>query len=128
MITGDQIIAHFVGDYILQSDWMVREKSHRWLAALVHVIFYTLPFLFFTTNPVTLTVIAGTHLVIDRLRLARYVIWIKNYPWPGSRPWSECKDTGFDQDVPKHLTAWLLIIVDNIIHILINGAAISYLG
>ncbi len=128
MITGDQIIAHFVGDYILQSDWMVREKSRRWLAALVHVIFNTLPILFLNTNPVTLTIIAGTHLVIDRLRLARYVIWIKNYPWPGSRPWSECKDTGFDQDVPKYMAAWLLIIVDNSIHILINGAAISYLG
>ncbi len=128
MITGDQIIAHFVGDYILQSDWMVREKSHRWLAALVHVIFYTLPFLFLTTNPVTLAVIAGTHMVIDRFRLARHLIWIKNYPWPGSKPWSECKETGFDEYVTNYQAAWLLIIVDNTVHILINGAAISYIG
>lgn len=128
MITGDQIIAHFVGDYILQSDWMVREKGRRWLAALIHVIFYTLPFLFLTTNPVTLAIIAGTHILIDRYRLARYVIWIKNYPWPGSKPWLECSETGFDENVPKYLSAWLLIIVDNIIHILINGAAIRYFG
>lgn len=128
MITGDQIIAHFVGDYILQSDWMVREKGQRWLAALVHVIFYTLPFLFLTTNPVTLAVIAGTHLVIDRYRLARHLIWIKNYPWPGSKPWSECTATGFSEDVPKYIAAWLLIIVDNTVHMLINGAAISYIG
>ncbi len=128
MITGDQIIAHFVGDYILQSDWMVREKGHRWLAALVHVILYTLPFLFLTTNPVTLAVIAGTHLVIDRYRLARHLIWIKNYPWPGSKPWSECTETGFAEDVPKYLATWLLIIVDNTVHMLINGAAISYIG
>ena len=66
MITGDQIIAHFVGDYILQSDWMVREKGRRWLANLVHVLFYTLPFLFLTTNPLSLAVIAGTHMIIDR--------------------------------------------------------------
>ncbi len=128
VITGDQIIAHFVGDYILQSAWMVREKSRRWLAALIHVIFYTLPFLFLTTNPVTLAVIAGTHMVIDRFRLARHLIWIKNYPWPGSKPWSECRETGFDEAVPKYLSSWLLIIVDNTVHILINGAAISYFG
>jgi len=128
VITGDQIIAHFVGDYILQSDWMVREKTRRWLAALIHVIFYTLPFLFLTTNPVTLAIIAGTHMVIDRYRLARHLIWIKNYPWPGSKPWVECKETGFDDNVPKYLSAWLLIIVDNTVHILINGAAISYIG
>ena len=128
MITGDQIIAHMVGDYVLQSDWMVKEKSRRWLAALVHVIFYTLPFLFLTTNPVTLAIIAGTHLVIDRYRLARYLIWIKNYPWSGSRPWPECRKTGFAPDVPEYLAVWLLIIVDNIMHILINGAAITYIG
>jgi len=128
VITGDQIIAHFVGDYILQSDWMVREKTRRWLAALIHVIFYTLPFLFLTTNPVTLAIIAGTHMVIDRYRLARHLIWIKNYPWPGSKPWAECKETGFDENVPKYLSTWLLIIVDNTVHILINGAAISYIG
>ena len=112
MITGDQIIAHFVGDYVLQSDWMVKEKGRKWLAALIHVLFYTLPFLFLTTNPVTLAVIAGTHLVIDRYRLARHVVWLKNYPWPGSRPWSECKKTGFGPDVPNYLSAWLLIIVE----------------
>ena len=32
MISGDQIIAHMVGDYILQTDWMVKEKTHRWFA------------------------------------------------------------------------------------------------
>jgi hypothetical protein len=128
MITGDQIIAHFVGDYVLQSDWMVKEKGRQWLAALVHVIFYALPFLFLTTNPVTLAVIAGTHMIIDRYRLARHVVWIKNYPWPGRKPWSECKKTGFPPDVPNYLSTWLMIIVDNIIHIVINGLAIAYIG
>jgi hypothetical protein len=128
MITGDQIIAHFVGDYILQSDWMVKEKGRSWLAALVHVVFYTLPFLFLTTNPVTLAIIAGTHMVIDRYRLARHLIWIKNFPWPGSKPWSECKETGFAPDVPGYLATWLMIIVDNIVHILINGVAITFIG
>lgn len=128
MFTANQIVAHLVGDYILQSDWMVREKDKNSLAALVHVLFYTLPFLLITHNPVTLAIIAGSHFVIDRWRLARYVVWLKNRPWPGSRPWSECVKTGFPPDVPIWLAAWLLILVDNILHILINGVAIYYFG
>jgi len=84
--------------------------------------------LFITTNPLRLVIISGTHLLIDRYRLARYVVWLKNYPWPGSKPWSECKNTGFPADVPKFLSTWLLIIVDNIMHIFINGLAIYYFG
>jgi hypothetical protein len=128
MITGDQIIAHFVGDYILQSDWMVQHKGRKLSAALVHVIFYSLPFLFLTTDLLVLAVIAGSHLVIDRWRLARHLIWLKNRPWPGSKPWSECKETGFAPELPKYLSTWLMIIVDNTVHILINGAALTDLA
>lgn len=128
MFTANQIVAHFVGDFILQSDWMVANKGRRWDAALVHAVVYTLPFLFITTHPVTLAVIALSHMVIDRWRLARHLIWFKNSLWPDSRPWSECKETGFPPDVPKHLSVWLMIIVDNTVHILINGAAIHWIG
>jgi hypothetical protein len=61
---------------------------------LAHAITYTLPFMFLTLNPIGLAVIAGTHFFIDRFRLARYVIWFK-HPWPGSKPWAECHETGF---------------------------------
>jgi hypothetical protein len=47
MITANQLVAHAVGDYILQSDWMANEKTKRSLAALLHVMTYALPFLFF---------------------------------------------------------------------------------
>jgi hypothetical protein len=128
MITADQLLAHAVGDYVLQSDWMANNKAKLSLAALAHAVTYTLPFLFLTTNPKTLLVICATHFLIDRFRLARYVTWLRNYPWPGSKPWAECRATGFTPGLPPYLSAWLLIIVDNIIHVLINGAAISYIG
>ncbi|NIM70571.1 MAG: DUF3307 domain-containing protein, partial [Xanthomonadales bacterium] len=48
----------------------------------------------------------------------------KNRPWPGSRPWSECKATGFDPDTPAWSAGWLVVIIDNLMHILINGFAI----
>ena len=128
MFTADQLIAHAIGDYLLQSEWMAREKTKRTLAALVHCGFSILPFLFLTLNPVTLLVIFGTHFVIDRWHLARYVAWAKNRPWPGSAPWRECTQTGFHPDTPPWLSGWLVIVVDNILHIIINGLAITYIG
>lgn len=128
MFTADQLVAHAVGDYLLQSEWMAQEKTRRSLAAFVHCAFYILPFLFITQNMATLAVIFGTHFVIDRWHLARYVAWLKNRPWPGSAEWRVCRKTGFHPDTPAWLAGWLLIIVDNILHIVINGLAITYIG
>jgi len=128
MITADQIVAHLVGDFVLQSDWMANQKSSRSLATFAHASFYVIPFLFLTTSPAALAVIGGAHFIIDRFRLARYVIWLRNLPWPRRAPWSECRETGFTSGIPPFLSAWLLIIVDNTMHILINGTAIRYLG
>ena len=126
MFTADQLVAHAVGDYLLQSEWMAREKTRRSLAAFVHCVFYLVPFLFITLDPAALAVIGGTHFVIDRWHLARYVAWAKNWPWPGGRPWSECKATGYYPDTPKWVAGWLVVIIDNLMHITINALAIAY--
>ncbi len=129
MITADQIVAHAVGDYILQSDWMATEKTKRTVAALAHVAAYSLPFLLLTRSPAALAFIVVTHFLIDRWRLARYVVWAKNYLGPGNRPWAEVKDSfGYPKDRPPWLTMWLLIIADNTMHLLCNGAAIRWLS
>lgn len=145
MITADQLVAHAVGDYILQSDWMANEKTKKSVAALAHVVTYTLPFLWLTQSPAALAVILGTHFVIDRWRLARYVCWAKNWLAPKymvrARPdgsltiqdpirnlsWEECKGTGYPPDRPAWLAVWLLIIADNVMHVVINGLALKYL-
>jgi len=126
MITADQIVAHLVGDYILQSDWMANEKTKKSLAALAHVITYSLPFLFFSPTIPQILFIAGTHFIIDRWRLARYVCWVKNWMGP-NRPWSECSGTGYPQDRPPWLAVWLLIIADNTMHLICNGLALAFL-
>lgn len=127
LVTADQLIAHAVGDYILQSDWMATEKTKRTLAGLAHVATYILPFLFLTLDPVALAFIAGTHFAIDRWRLARYVCWIKNWLGTGNKPWAECKATGYTPDKPPWLAVWLLIITDNTMHVILNGIALAYL-
>lgn len=158
MITPDQLLLHAIGDYVTQSDWMATEKTKRSFAAAVHAIVYSLPFLFFfEPSYAAMAFISGTHFVIDRWRLARYVVWAKNWlaPWswctqcqgfdrPGiytdqchadRRPhrlrpnpdWELCKATGYPPNRDLWLTFWLMIVVDNILHVLCNGIALKYL-
>ena len=126
MITADQLVLHAIGDYLLQSDWMATNKTKSAFAAAVHALVYSLPFLLLMPSPAAYGMIFGTHLIIDRFRLARYVVWVKNWIGPNS-PWSDCTATGYPSDRPAWLTVWLMIIADNILHVLINGAALRWL-
>jgi hypothetical protein len=132
MISADQLLAHAVGDYVLQSHWMATEKTKRSEAAVAHVLCYALPFIFLLQpSRQALAVIVGTHFLIDRYRLARYVCWFKNWLAPygrsGNLDWKACAATGYPPETPPWLATWLLIIVDNIMHVLINGLALTYL-
>ena len=85
----EQLIAHLFGDYILQGDWMAQNKTKHNFPAAVHAFIYSLCFvpLIFQVQHMKLCwlVIFGTHFLIDRFRLARYVVWAKN--WMGPRMW-----------------------------------------
>lgn len=126
MLTADQLLAHAIGDYILQSDWMAEGKTKSDTIAMIHALAYSLPFLFFNPSAPALGVIFATHAIIDRYRLARYVVWAKNWLGP-NRPWSECSATGYPPSKPAFLSVWLLIIADNIMHVTINALALRYL-
>jgi hypothetical protein len=126
--------------------------------ALAHALCYGLPFLLLCDwqrgwhAAVQWWAIVGTHAVVDRYGLARYVVWAKNFlaprwldeavftSWLGqgfmkfptgrrvrNYAWSECSATGYPPDRPDFLAVWLLIIADNILHVLINGAALRWL-
>lgn len=121
-ITADQILAHLVGDYILQSHWMAQNKAKQSVAAAVHAVTYTLPFAFITLSPTALALICGSHFLVDRFRLARFVVWAKNgYAFSGQ----PVTATGYHDDVPPWLSVWLLIIADNTLHLICNGAALA---
>jgi Protein of unknown function (DUF3307) len=126
MVTADQLLAHVVGDYLLQSDWMAREKTRRSVPAIAHAMLYTVPFLSLGPTPLACLTIAGTHFVIDRWRLARYVCWAGGwFGPPPHRAWSECRATGFPPEREPWMSAWLLIIADNTLHVLINAWALA---
>ncbi len=152
MITANQLVLHAVGDYILQSDYMASAKTKRWTPAIVHAVVYTLPFLLLTQSWLALLVMCSSHAIIDHLRLARYICYAKNFLAPTEtwikerqttasgqiiyvpkleeqwwKPWVRCNKTGYDTDRPPWLSTWLMIIVDNVMHVIINGFAIYYL-
>lgn len=130
MISADQLVAHAVGDYILQSDWMATEKTKKSVAALAHVVAYGLPFFLLRPSPMAYAVIVGTHFVIDRWRLARFVVFFKNAMgnFGPNRLLSDYQTpTGYPVETPAWLAVWLFIIADNVMHVIINGLALRYL-
>lgn len=128
---AESVLLHFVGDYITQSHWMAINKTNSWLPAIAHGVIYTLPFLLLTQSILALIVIGGTHIIIDHYRLARHFIWAKNMvlsPFSVRTPWAEAKaNQGFDKSTPIWLATILMIVVDNIMHVLINIAALMWL-
>lgn len=123
------LLAHLVGDYILQSDWMAHEKTKRWWPAIAHAVTYGLPFLLLTQSPWALLVIIGSHAVIDRYRLARYVVWAKNQFAPKwwRYPFTDGVGTGYHHTRAPWMAVWLMIIADNAIHLAINAGAVLWL-
>jgi hypothetical protein len=120
------LLAHMVGDYLIQSHWMASEKTKRWWPAIAHGLTYTLPYILVTQSLVALAVIAGTHIVIDRFRLARHVVWLKNLMAPRAFRAGHTA-TGYPESTPPWLAVWLMIIADNTLHLLINTAAVVWL-
>jgi hypothetical protein len=119
----DPIIAHAIGDYVVQSDWMAAEKTRRHGPALAHAATYAACFLPLTRDWRALAVIGGTHFVIDRWRLAKHVGWAKNQLAPRAyRPPHTA--TGYSPDKPDWMAVWLLIITDNTMHVVINRWAL----
>jgi hypothetical protein len=129
VITAGQLVAHAIGDYVLQSDWMAQEKTSRHLPAAAHALTYGLPFLVFRPSLAAFAVIVGTHFIIDRWRLARHLVYAKNQAAPARHryPWSEAQPTGYHESRAPWMTVWLMIVADNVAHVLINGAALAYL-
>lgn len=123
-----QLLAHLFGDYVTQTDWMAKNKTKNIWAAYAHGVVYTLPFFFFIPmSELAWLTILFTHVIIDRFRLARYVIFAKNWLNDTSLKWIDCDKTGYPNDVPAWMSVWLMIAADNTLHLIVNYLSIKYL-
>ena len=120
----EALIAHLVGDYLLQNDHLATKKTKCSVHASLHAFIYSCCFLWLAPSFLALVVIFTTHFFIDRFRLARYYIWLVNQMPKTYRLESA---HGFQKSKPDWLAFWLLIIVDNTMHLLCNYAALTWL-
>ena len=122
----NQLLLHLIGDYITQTNWMATMKARNSFAAFVHALIYSLPFLLIGSEQ-AVTIIFITHFFVDRFGLARYVCFAKNWATHPSLKWEDVNETGFPRELPIWLSTWLVIIVDNTLHLLCNYLALSFL-
>jgi hypothetical protein len=65
-------VAHLVGDFILQNEWMAVNKKDRSFACMVHVLVYLIPFLFCQLQWWQILLIGIQHFIQDR---TEFVLW-----------------------------------------------------
>ncbi len=96
------LIAHLIGDFLLQNDWMANgKKTSSWICA-VHTIAYMIPFLFITIQCWQITLIAIQHFLQDRSNI---IVWSLNVMGKGEL-------------TRAPMTPWSVIVIDNIWHII----------
>jgi len=142
-----QLLFHWIGDYLLQSDWMALNKTKKDIPCYIHCFLYTLPFWLLTSEGWntwllgSLSFIFWSHFIIDRFSLVKYLIYFKNHINPSFsyKPWKYCNTTGYFDNLkqlpiigyadirPGYITIWLYIITDNGLHLICNYLALKYL-
>jgi len=78
-------IAHLVGDFILQNEWMAVNKRRKSFVCLVHVLVYLLPFLLTGLAWWQLVLIGVAHFAQDRSGFVLW--WIKTYKRVPEKHW-----------------------------------------
>lgn len=123
MINIPYILAHFIGDFLFQNDWMaVNKKKSNWVCT-VHVFLYMLPFLLVELNWFQFLLIAVQHWLQDR---TKFVGW-----W--------CRTMGSFQTELKHnalignnqyslILPWGHFVVDQIFHFIWLWIVFNYFG
>ena len=95
------VMAHLIGDYILQNDWMAINKKKNSIICFIHVFLYMVPFVFTSLTLVQILLIGIQHFIQDRTAVIKWF----------------CKITGkFQSENNNNGLPWGHFIVDNIFH------------
>jgi len=65
-------IAHLVGDFLLQTEWMATRKTTSSLACAVHVLVYLIPFVVCPLHWWQIALIGAQHFLQDRTRMVAW--------------------------------------------------------
>ncbi len=101
---------------------MANEKTKHWWPAILHAVIYAIPFLLIGSWQ-AVVVICLTHALIDRYRLVRFFLKLKE--WKFSEHWGYV--TEGENAKPAWMWVWLMIVADNTLHLTINYLALKYM-
>lgn len=94
-------LAHFIGDFLLQNDWMARGKKTSSFICTIHVIFYMAPFILVEASNIQLFLIFIQHWIQDRTGFVAYY----------------CRKLKiFQSELTQQTLPWGHFIVDQIFH------------
>lgn len=97
------VLAHFIGDFLLQNDYQAINKKKSSLVCFSHVLWYCVPFVLTTATPFMIFLIFVQHFIQDRWG------FIKWY----------CHRFGvFQGELKQSVLPWGHFIVDQIFHII----------
>jgi hypothetical protein len=102
------LLGHLVGDFVLQTGWMAREKVRNAAALLSHAAVYTAAVgvagrLAGGISLVAVALVFVSHAVLDRRTLVHW--WGRHV-----------------QEIRREADAWLYIVTDQVAHLLILAA------
>jgi hypothetical protein len=102
-------LAHLIGDFILQTDYMAAGKKRSYWICVLHIMTYMLPFLLCDLSPRQFLAIGIQHFFQDH---TNFIVWLMRVK--GS--------AGFAQ---PPMAPWSIILTDNIIHIVWIAAVVN---
>jgi hypothetical protein len=104
------LVAHFIGDFLLQTKWMAENKASRWIPLLTHVTLYTVVIAIFGSlsgglSYWGLALIYVGHIILDRRTFVDF--WVRRIQMANG---------------PEKV--WLGIVSDQIFHIILIAVAV----
>ena len=78
-------LAHLIGDFLIQNEWMAINKKKSSFACLVHAVTYLIPFLFSNLAWWQLILIGATHFAQDRSAFVLW--WLENWKRIPEKHW-----------------------------------------
>lgn len=86
------LACHFIGDYVLQIDFLAKTKGSNWWHLIAHCVLYSVPFAIVFGIDWRLCIIIAFHFIVDALK-ARY------------------KKIGYVTDQTLHLSTMLIYLL-----------------
>lgn len=106
------LVAHLVGDYLFQTEWMAKNKANHWGALLVHCSVYTaiitlFAFLFIPEGISIwgVVIVFVTHVLLDRQKFVTF--WYRHI-----------------MQVKDDRSGWLKIIIDQTFHLIVLAVVV----